>query len=185
MHLEPGYADHLYGRVVALPGGQRLLQYWLFYYDNPHSYLGIAAHEGDWEFVQLRVSAEGSPISAAYSQHGDAATCPWSQVEHPIYDHAIVYVADGSHANYFRSGAHYNGFSWDNADGKGGETSTFTIDDISELSSPSWMLWRGRWGGSDGGIGGGASPPGPAYQGQSWDDPMAWEEAGETAADCE
>lgn len=29
------------------------------------------------------------------------------------------------------------------------------------------------------------SPRGPAYQGDSWDDPTGWEESGETAEDCE
>ena len=184
MHLESGYADHLYGRVFNLPGGGKDLQYWLFYYDNPHSYLGIGAHEGDWEFVQIRLSPSGSPLSAGYSQHGAASTCPWSEVEHASGSHATVYVADGSHANYFRSGFHYNGGAWDYADGEGGERSSFTISDVTDISSPSWMLWRGRWGGSDGGGGGSASPRGPAYQGLSWDDPVAWEEAGSEAADC-
>ena len=185
MHAEPGYADHLYGRIFNLPEGERVLQYWLFYYDNPHAYEGFGAHEGDWELVQVRLSPEGSPISAAYSQHGHASICPWNEIETIESDRPIAYVAEGSHASYFRSGFHFNGGAADNADGAGDETSAFTIDDISDLAAHEWLLWRGRWGGSDGGFGGSASPPGPPYQGDSWDSPAEWEDSGGIADDCE
>jgi hypothetical protein len=185
MQAELKYADRLYGRVVEEPTGNTLLQYWIFYYDNPKGAEGFYVHEGDWEMVSVRLSPAGTPISASYSQHGDAALCSWGEVEKLGTDKPIVYVAESSHANYFRSGFHKNDKALDMADGEGPQVSQFTIEEISSLSSQSWLLWRGRWGGSDGGTGGSDSPHGPAYQGDSWDDPTAWEDSGDTAEDCE
>ena len=185
MQIETKYADRLYGRVAPVSNGDTLLQYWIFYYDNPRGAKGFYVHEGDWELVSVRLSPAEAPVSASYSQHGEAALCPWAEVETSGTQRPIVYVAESSHANYFRSGFHQNEFAFDSADGDGPHVSEFTIEEISSLSSEPWLLWRGRWGGSDGGTGGSASPRGPAYQGDSWDDPTAWEDSGDTAEDCE
>lgn len=179
MHEDPKYADHIYGRIVELPDESKILQYWLFYYYNPHTSLTIGAHEGDWEFVQVQLSPSEEPISATYSQHKNAERCEWSDIEHGAYDRPIVYVAEGSHSNYFRSGYHFNNGDNDSADGEGDETSAFTIENISELASHDWLSWRGRWGGSNSELGS-DSPRGPVYQGERWDDPVGWEEAADS-----
>jgi hypothetical protein len=180
MHLQPRYADYIYGRIVDLPEEEQILQYWFFYYYNPHAYVGFGAHEGDWEMVQIHLSANQVPLSASYAQHGGGVRCEWNELEHNESDRPIVYVAEGSHASYFQAGHHYNGAAFDSADGEGTETSDFTIENISEIAAHDWLSWKGRWGGSDGGLGKSESPRGPVYQGDSWDDPGEWEESAES-----
>ena len=74
-----GYADRVYGRAVA-SGGRTWLQYWLFYYYNPQNVLGFGVHEGDWEFIQVGLDADGAPDVATYAQHSGGEQCAWSRV---------------------------------------------------------------------------------------------------------
>ena len=92
----------VYARRV--PGG-RVIQYWLFYRDNPHDrgIVRTGRHEGDWELVQVALDAERRPESVLASQHSGAEACPWSAVQREG-THPVVYVANGSHAGYFRPG---------------------------------------------------------------------------------
>jgi hypothetical protein len=105
---EPGVT--VYGRV-ARDGGNIVLQYWLFYYDNLYRYpflpLGAIwqSHEGDWEVVNIVLSNAKRPLSVGLSQHCGGETRPWAETERR-YGRATVYVALGSHANYFGPGLH-------------------------------------------------------------------------------
>jgi hypothetical protein len=105
---EPGVT--VYGRV-ARDEGSIVLQYWLFYYDNFYRYpflpLGAIwqSHEGDWEVVNVVLSNAKRPLSVGLSQHCSGEARPWGQTE--LRDgHPTVYVALGSHANYFQPGLH-------------------------------------------------------------------------------
>jgi hypothetical protein len=102
----------VYGRVVR-QGTRIVLQYWLFYYDNPlllpPTPVGTfwQSHEGDWEVVNVVLGTDEEPLEAAYSQHCAGQRAPWASVEtRPAGStHPVAYVALGSHANYFATGA--------------------------------------------------------------------------------
>ena len=104
--------DAVYGRVVRT-SSQILLQYWLFYYDNPLVLPPIPglgtfwqSHEGDWEVVNVVLGPDEAPLEAAYSQHCSGQRKAWAGVEKwPAGStHPVAYVALGSHANYFAPG---------------------------------------------------------------------------------
>jgi hypothetical protein len=174
LHLVPGYANKVYGRVYQ-SGGLTTLQYWFFYYNNPFSVAGIGKHEGDWEGIQILLGSSG-PVSATYDQHGGGETCDWSQTPTTGGTHPVVYVANGSHASYFWPGSHPIGpgsLASDSADGHLSPPEDPAILDLAE--APSWLSWPGHWGGSTGGsLGQEASPTGPSQKGAQWDDPITW-----------
>jgi hypothetical protein len=105
---EPGAT--VYGRV-ARDGNRIVLQYWLFYYDNLYRYpflpLGTIwqSHEGDWEVVNVVLSNAKRPLSVGLSAHCSGETRPWAETERRD-GQPTVYVALGSHANYFEPGLH-------------------------------------------------------------------------------
>jgi hypothetical protein len=80
-----------------------------------------------------------------------------------------VYVAEYSHASYFRPGLYDTeaiGFhEW--ADGEGEERSPKLID---ITRAPQWTGWPGRWGED------GSSPHGPRYGRTQWTDPQLFHE---------
>jgi hypothetical protein len=102
----------MYGRV-ARTATRVVLQYWLFYYDNPlllpPTPVGTfwQSHEGDWELVNVILDSHRRPLEAAYSQHCSGQRKAWESVQklEPGSTHAVAYVALGSHANYFAPGA--------------------------------------------------------------------------------
>jgi hypothetical protein len=102
----------IYGRVVRTDT-TIVLQYWLFYYDNPlllpPTPVGTfwQSHEGDWEVVNVVLSGDEEPLEAAYSQHCSGQRRAWAGVaKSPAGStHPVAYVALGSHANYFAPGA--------------------------------------------------------------------------------
>jgi hypothetical protein len=104
--------DAVYGRVVHTET-RIVLQYWLFYYDNPlllpPTPFGTfwQSHEGDWELVNVILDASGEPQEVAYSQHCSGQRRAWDDPNLEIRDgtHPVAYVALGSHANYFAPGA--------------------------------------------------------------------------------
>ncbi len=105
-------ASEIYGRAVRT-GTRIVLQYWLFYYDNPlilpTTPVGTfwQSHEGDWELVNVILDNDETPLEAAYSQHCSGQRKAWDAVakSRPRSTHPIAYVALGSHANYFAPGA--------------------------------------------------------------------------------
>ena len=105
---EPGVT--VYGRVVK-DGKSIVLQYWLFYYDNLYRYpflpLGTIwqSHEGDWEVVNVVLTNQKRPVAVGLSEHCSGETRAWAETERRD-GHPTVYVALGSHANYFVPGLH-------------------------------------------------------------------------------
>jgi len=75
-----------------------IIQYWMFYIFNKGH---LNQHEGDWEMVQLVIPDFGNKW-VGYSQHYSGQRARWEQVERDG-NHIKVYVARGSHANFFRS----------------------------------------------------------------------------------
>jgi hypothetical protein len=116
--MEATRANRLYGRVVHDASDKIWLQYWLYYYYDPQeNFLGSGVHEGDWEMVQVRLDALGTPEAAAYAQHGGGEICGWSEVAE-VDDHPVVYVARDSHASYFRDDVYEEPSPDDSADGQ-------------------------------------------------------------------
>ena len=103
--------SRVYGRV-ARSEGKVVVQYWLFYYDDFYSYTSPPsgfiwqAHEGDWEVVNVVLSEDEEPLYVGYSQHCLGERRAWLQTPRWRGHHPIVYVARGSHANYFSPGQH-------------------------------------------------------------------------------
>jgi len=106
----------MYGRV-ARTADRIVLQYWLFYYDNPlilpptppplPPLTFWQSHEGDWEVVNVILGVDETPLEAAYSQHCSGQRKAWAAVaKRPAGStHPLAYVALGSHANFFALGA--------------------------------------------------------------------------------
>lgn len=102
----------VYGRYEVM-AGTTVLSYWLFYEHNFWSFPALPfgavwqAHEGDWEVVHVVLDDKRTPVEAAYSQHCTGQRRAWEDVQKaPGTSHPIVYVALGSHANFFTPGAH-------------------------------------------------------------------------------
>jgi hypothetical protein len=156
-----GYADRAYGRAVTA-GGKTWLQYWLFSYYNPQNVLGFGVHEGDWEFIQVGLDADGEPDVATYAQHGGGERCAWSQVQRTPGGAPVVYVALASHASYAASGVNPRGLYPDDYHRGGG----YRVRPALEVVTPStpFIAWPGKWGASS------SSPAAPRRQGK-WGDP--------------
>ena len=168
MEARPGYPNRIFGRVAHGSDGALWLQYWLYYYFDKQGRFGSGVHEGDWEMVQVRIDAAGNPDLAAYAQHSGGERCVWSQVNKDATGRPIVYVAQSSHAAYFRADSYQDPTPDDDADGEGIDA-TPALEQI-RSESPSWVAWPGRWGDSDE-----SSPRGPRWQpGSKWADPSAW-----------
>jgi hypothetical protein len=146
------------------------VQYWMPFArnDQDRGALRTGRHAGDWEMVQFR--RDGS--EAVYAQHSGAERCPGRAVASRD-GRPVVYLANGSHAAYFRPGVRDR--TWpdpnDEADGRG-QTVTPRVEPLGE-----WSRWPGRWGGARAGWVPGEmdSPRGPAFQPQGrWSDPEGW-----------
>jgi len=161
-----GYGDRIYGRTIT-SGGRLWLQYWLFYYYNPQNLLGFGVHEGDWEFAQLGLDADGVPEVAAYAQHDGAERCAWSQVTKRA-GAPVVYVALASHASYFAPGVAGRGIYPDDYHRGGGYRVRPALDVVSTATP--LMAWRGKWGAS------GGSPVAPRRH-SGWGDPAGFSSA--------
>ncbi|HNU35347.1 MAG TPA: hypothetical protein PKJ15_02015 [Methanomassiliicoccales archaeon] len=146
---------------VQYSGPNTILQYWTFYYFNDGN---LNRHEGDWEMTQVILNASLEPVSTTFSQHESGVTAQWSDVEKDG-DHYKVYVARGSHANYYRSYSGALGLANDEC----GDDKKLTSDDYSMImlsGSETWLTFMGRWGSNEGGdsLVGQAGPQGPAYR---------------------
>jgi hypothetical protein len=161
-----GYGDRVYGRVVTA-AGKTWLQYWLFSYYNPQNVFGFGVHEGDWEFIQVGLNADGVPDIATYAQHSSGERCAWGQVQ-KSGGAPVVYVAMASHASYFSSGVNPRGLYPDDYHRGSGYQVRPALEIVSQ-STP-FMAWRGRWGASS------SSPAAPRRQGK-WGDPNGFNAA--------
>jgi hypothetical protein len=98
-----------YGAAFRV-GSRVALQYWLWYPFNAYSPTVPPGqlwqvHEGDWESVSVILDASGRPLLAGYSQHAEGERRAWSKVPKAGL-RPRVFVALGSHANYFTPGKH-------------------------------------------------------------------------------
>lgn len=128
-----------------------VVQYWIFY---AFSKGPLNRHEGDWEMVQVVVGMDNKePWRVAYSQHLDGQVTDWGLVE-TDGDHIKVYVARGSHANYFRSYQGKPSLANDEVgdNGKVLKPDDYTMVLLGEVykdahpADQNWLVYYGRWG---------------------------------------
>ncbi|UCC88779.1 MAG: PrsW family intramembrane metalloprotease [Anaerolineales bacterium] len=176
-----------YAHVVRDEDPQHItIQYWLFYYYNDW----FNKHEGDWEMVQVVLSAAGEPGWVVLSQHHGGTRRPWSAAQIEEGTHPAVYVALGSHANYFWGDETYpNGRTIGNTrveimdrTGMAGRIvpEVILIPGREEVEADpvgwrglEWLPFAGHWGelAPQSDFGG---PLGPADKGDQWERPYAW-----------
>jgi hypothetical protein len=165
-----------YGRAVPV-GGRIWLQYWLWYYDNPKTFLGTGRHQGDWELVVVELDRDRRPRSVTCSQHTAGESHPWKRVDkHNGTTHPLIYVAPFSHANYFKPGTRFFFPGADHPTDIGPEPVKPAVVEFGD-----WQEWGGQWGADVGvlmgprllrplvkGRLGGQSPNAPIAQTQRW-----------------
>lgn len=156
---QPNLPPVVYHRVVT-GGGLAWHQYWLWYMYNPWSVGGVGKHEGDWEFVQIGLAANETPVLMTCSQHHSGGKREYWAVEFED-DRPLVYVGLGSHANYFASGRQGGGI--DICDNRGQRLRDYEIREFGP-----WAKWPGLWGNS---TGEGRSPESPGCQLARWEHP--------------
>ena len=188
-------APRAYGRAVRV-GTRTVLQYWLFYPYNDWSVPTRAAgpiwrsHEGDWESVTIVLDRRLRPVEAGYSAHCGGSTRPWARVR-KRGTHPFVYVARGSHANYFVPGTYRHELRcWPEAAhivfeslrappvdvAGGGRTLCPRVTPVT-ATRPAWMTYPGAWGETAWFHAGhatfayGRGPEGPAFH-TSWRTPL-------------
>jgi hypothetical protein len=138
---------YAYVHIVNTASG-KVIQYWLFYAFNNGPFND---HQGDIEVVQVFLDTSESPQTALYSQHGSGENAVWGDVE-KMDTHPVVYVAQGSHANYFRSYQGKIGIENDiiGSDGKTIMPTDLTLvllgDYQNHTPDQSWLDFAGRWG---------------------------------------
>jgi hypothetical protein len=100
--IERGATATVYANVLQYTNtGDYSIQYWFLYLFND----GPNKHESDWEQITILLDKDKNPKEALYSSHATGFTRKWEEMEHQG-DHPVVYVARGSHANYFHAGSH-------------------------------------------------------------------------------
>ena len=172
----------VYARVTR-EAENLVVQYWFFYAFNPGS---LNQHEGDWEMIELILDLTETPLYAVYSQHFAGERAAWNDVEKRGETHPRVYVALGSHANYFRP---YQGRLGFESDIVGSaftlEPGEFQIVLLGERGagnhppSQDWIEYGGRWGNwaelADVSLGA-AGPRGPGHgeNEEKWFNPVSW-----------
>ncbi len=162
------------------------IQYWLYYFYNDW----INKHEGDWELVEVILLADEQPGWVVYSQHHGGVRRSWETTPLEEGMHPVVYVARGSHANYFATN---EVFTFKQAvgnkqlvlvdrtgSGRRVLPGVILIPSRGELSAnpaawpgAGWMMFRGRWG-ETAVYGDFNGPYGPADKGLQWEDPYTW-----------
>jgi hypothetical protein len=176
------YAHVVRGREAE----QITIQYWLFYWYND----AFNKHEGDWELVQVMLTPAGKPEWLVLSQHHGGTRRPWSAAQIEEGTHPAVYVALGSHANYFWGDEVYiQGITVGNArvemadrTGTAGRAvpQVVLMPDREQVQADparwpgfEWLLFRGGWGewAPQRDFSG---PVGPADKGEQWEWPYRW-----------
>ncbi len=81
------------------------IQYWLYYPNNPWGGI-LFSHEHDWEHVKVIFDKSDltSPIEVKYYYHDSDSIQSWGDVT-KIDNSPYVFVANGSHASYWSTGA--------------------------------------------------------------------------------
>ena len=188
----------VYGAYFA-SGARIVLEYWLFY---PFDLYQIAStpplsdfwqdHEGDWEAVAVVLDAAGKPLSVGTSRHCSGARREWARVQ-KRGTHPVIYVALGSHANYFAPGeipldrrcwppvaiSIYNAYKVPLRDHVAAGASVSPQGVPVTATTPSWMTFAGNWGEtqyvhfpSNAPFAYGLGPKGPAFH-ALWKKPLA------------
>jgi len=159
---------------IVRSGSSAVIQYWLFYIFNNGP---MNDHQGDIEVIQVFIDSSGNPQTVLASQHGAGQNAAWGDVE-KTDTHPVIYVAQGSHANYFRS---YQGKIGIENDIVGSDGKTITANQLNlvQLNSQSWLDYKGRWGywGTEQEVAlGRAGPVGPVFNqdGIRWAQPNAY-----------
>lgn len=182
-----GPAPLVYAYVVHDENPQYItIQYWLFYFYQDW----FNKHEGDWEMVEVTLSADGQPEWVVYSQHHGGTRRSWATTPIENGTHPVVYVARGSHANYFAGNEVYP-YARDIGNRKlvlvdrTGSTGCLVpevrlLPSLKELEADpkgwpgaEWLMFRGRWG-ETAVYGDFNGPYGPADKGLQWDSPYTW-----------
>ncbi|MFQ6101040.1 MAG: PrsW family glutamic-type intramembrane protease [Anaerolineae bacterium] len=175
----------VYAHVVR-DGEHVTIQYWALYFYNDW----FNKHEGDWEMVQVMLTAGGEPEWVVLSQHHGGTRRSWASAPVEEGTHPVAYVALGSHANYFVGDEVYpNGKDIGNTrieivdrTGTSGRVipEVILLPDRASLaaepeawSGAEWLPFRGHWGevAAQSDFGG---PLGPADKGAQWEHPYAW-----------
>jgi hypothetical protein len=166
---------------IVTSGSTKTIQYWLFYAFNNGP---LNNHQGDIEVIQIFLDSSNNPQQALYSQHGAGENAAWGDIEKQD-THPIVYVAQGSHANFFRP---YQGKMGIESDIVSNDGKTITPTDLnlvilgeqgSHPPEQSWLDFAGRWGywGTNEDVAlGRAGPLGPIFNqdGIRWAQPQAY-----------
>ncbi len=171
----------VYARVTG-DSSYTVVQYWFYY---PFNDGPLNSHEGDWEMVQILLQGE-EPVSAAYSQHFSGQKVAWSKVL-LRKGHLVVYVARGSHANYFRAYQGVLGVQNDEVSALGAalEPDSYQLVVLGELdlhpADQDWLVFSGRWGEwgeAEDQLMGRRGPPGPGQgdNAEKWESPSSWQE---------
>lgn len=179
----------MYARVVTQAGvpDRLALQYWFFYVFNDW----VNTHEGDWEMIQLNFDAaspaqalQTHPVEAGYSQHSSAEEATWGSSPLQIIDgtHPVVYVSEGSQANFFDSNIYLmrssaEGVGCDNTTGP--SLSIRPVVDVIPTATAAylreypWLGFDGRWGEQHAAFFNGPTGPNEKLQ---WTEPFTWAE---------
>ncbi|MBU7014392.1 MAG: hypothetical protein HXS52_13760 [Theionarchaea archaeon] len=132
---------HVYCRVDCF-GYERveyiIIQYWFFYiFDDRY-----IDHEGDWEVAQVLLDKQTkNPIGLCISRDDDAEYRLWEEIEKKG-THPAIYVARGSHREYFSEGS----FGFLDVDETSDDGWKGVMSGISTLTNQSWLWFRGNWG---------------------------------------
>ena len=175
----------VYAHLATDPShpGKLAVQYWFYYTFNDTD-----KHESDWEMAQVDFDARGpaeallkGPYEVDLSQHAGGERSDWTDTKlHRQGTHPVLYVATGSHANYFDSALHLGrgaseGFGCDDTRTATQrlQPQTVLLPDIpSSASAPyAWLAFQGRWGQHERGINNGPTGPGEKPQ---WFAPIEW-----------
>ena len=177
----------VYAHVVRDENSKHItIQYWAFYVYNDW----FNKHEGDWEMVQVILSAAGQPEWVVLSQHHGGTRRSWATALVEGGTHPVAHVALGSHANYFVGDEIYpqetrvgnRQVQVMDRTGKSGRLipQVILIPGRAELAAnpgawpgAEWIMYRGHWGEMSG-QSDLSGPLGPADKGQQWEQPYAW-----------
>ena len=185
--ISAGTKPTVYAHVTvdAARPGKLGLQYWLFYVFNDWNNF----HEGDWEMIQLLFDAptaaealQRPPVEVGYSQHEGAERAGWEddKLERVDGTHPVVYVAAGSHANFFGEALYLGssaseGVGCDDTRGPSVDVRpavrTIPSDPRTAREVFPWIGFEGRWGELQRAFYNG--PTGPNLKRQ-WTEPVQW-----------
>ena len=176
------FGDKIYAHITS-DAGYIVVQYWFFYAFNPGT---LNQHQGDWEMIQIVLDSTETPQYAVYSQHHAGERAEWNDVEKVDGTHPRVYVALGSHANYFRPYQGKLGLESDIL----GNAYTLKPEDLEIVylgekgtgnhpPTQDWLEFGGRWGNwarlVDASLGAaGPSGPGQNENAEKWLNPVSW-----------